>query len=216
MVKKGTMWLGITAFVVLAIALASGSRNRTVLPDPPGKMTYVESPSEEGLLAITFSDLEAAFKKADVVALVKADGEAGSHNMAVDPNEPSRPDPNIEVVGKDERLSIERYFKGVGPDSILVTQPYQFIDHSVNVKSDYATYVPFSTGQRYLVFLRKSIDGSDRYVGAGEPWRFALTGGKAQVVTNIHSLATQFPGTLETDVVTKLQDLGRNLDQQHP
>lgn len=210
------MWLGLAAFLVAAVAFAGSGRNRTPLPSSPDKMTYVESPTEEAVLALTFSDLRAAFAKADVVALVTADGEVGTRNMAFDPNDPSQPDPNIEIVGRDEQLSIQRYLKGAGPDSVLVTQPYQFVDHSANVRSDYATYVQFSSGQRYLVFLRMSGDGSGRYVGAGEPWRFSLNEGRAQVVTNVRSLATHFPDAPEADVVNRLQDLAKDLGRQRP
>lgn len=152
----------------------------------PSLKTGPVEPAQENLIAVNSSDyltiatLVGLTEKAPVVAIGTIEGVAGSRNLARDPHNPQNPDPRLEIAGIDYRFKVDRFLKGSAPASILVTEA-----KSRTWKGEkpvlYEGFKAMPPGGRYILFLRETRDGSGRWIGVAEPWRFAIHGAKVSV-----------------------------------
>lgn len=196
--------LVIAAVAVSTVLLIGKNIEKMPSKEQGDELAAQPVPVLEGSYNKAFLDLDTMVSKTEIIVIGRIDGVAGTRNMARDPNDPTRPDPNHQVIGLDYKVQVERYLKGTGTPELLVTQP-QFSVTESGEKVTYGSYVDMETGGRYLLFIRQSLDGSGRFVGAGEPWRFSLGSGRARIQSNEHAFQEKFPDLTETELVGRVQ-----------
>jgi hypothetical protein len=106
-------------------------------------------------------------------------------NMARNPDDPTKPDNEIFIVGQVYMVSVKQFLKGSEKaETIYVVQREGFLGPSVS-KNDseiekakaIEKYVPLSLDKRYLMFLEPMLGHPEGkyYVGVAQPWRFDVS-----------------------------------------
>jgi hypothetical protein len=93
--------------------------------------------------------------------------------MARRADDPLQPHPALVSLGQDYDVQVVDVLKGSAEKSLVVS-----ISKAMKVDDRFVTYrgfLPLQTGSRYVLFLRRQIDGTGGYVPAPEPWRFRMT-----------------------------------------
>jgi hypothetical protein len=204
MLRGKVVWMSVTTVVagLVISGCATNTPPKSGTPDSSQTVT-VGAPMLQGVYAQSFTDAKSMTRSAELVVVGQAQGVIGTRNMARDPKDHSKEDTNIKVIGVDFRVAVARYLKGSGPREIVITQP-QLMVFPDGGQGTYPAFSNLETGERYLLFIRSANDGTDRYVGTGEPWRFLLKNSRASIATNDEQLRRKFS---EIDETTLLKDI---------
>lgn len=122
---------------------------------------------------VTSTSLLSLAQSSDLVIVGVVRGELGTRNMARRADDPLQPHPALVSLGQDYDVQVVDVFKGPAERSVVVS-----ISKAMKVDGAFVTYkgfLPLQSGSRYVLFLRRQIDGTNGYVPAPEPWRFRLT-----------------------------------------
>lgn len=122
---------------------------------------------------VTSNSLRSLAQSSDLVVVGVVRGELGTRNMARRADDPLQPHPALVSLGQDYDVQIVDVLKGPAERSLVVS-----ISKAMKVDDRFVTYrgfLPLQNGSRYVLFLRRQIDGTNGYVPAPEPWRFRLT-----------------------------------------
>lgn len=156
-----------SGFYVLAAAIvvlaACGAR-----PGTSSETTFVLA--DEFATRSTVADLA---RTSDAVIIGTVRSEAGTRNMARNPDDRLKEDSFYVVLGQDYVIDVEEAIKGdaAGAITLTVARAHGNVENGVFPDAD---FVPLRTGQRYLLFLVTQVDGTQGFVPAPEPFRFAL------------------------------------------
>ena len=133
-----------------------------------------------------------------------------------DPNDASRPDPNFATIGNVYDITVERYLKGSGDETLSLVQPtgYEaFVPGPPNTPGrltrgrDTTPNLLLQKSSRYLLFLRENEHAPGLWIGTVQPYRFTLSGGAARVESPVSSLESKFPDRTEVELVGLVESL---------
>ncbi|HEY3373642.1 MAG TPA: hypothetical protein VGK02_01070 [Candidatus Aquicultor sp.] len=113
-----------------------------------------------------------------------------TYNLSRDVQDPTKENTEFPVMGTDYEVCVDKYIKGSGASTIVVTQ------------ENTQDRTPMQIGAKYVLFLNNV---SGKYMFGGEPFKFKLTGGKAQVDTNNKGTQDAFKTMSEQDFAAELQ-----------
>ena len=115
---------------------------------------------------------------------------------------------NVHVVGSGYNVQVERYLKGIGPDTIPVVQFYglDFTEQGTNkqARNDDEDLL-LGKNNRYLLFLKENSTAVGYWSGPAHPYKFLLSGGQAKVESPVGDLGGAFPEQSETDFVSSVE-----------
>jgi len=152
----------------------------------------------------TITTLEELTRQATVIVVGTVEEVAGTRNTARDPLDPQKPHPSLEIVSVDYQVRVEQVLKGAAPAQLLVTQA-----KSAAPKGEshvlFEGFKDLAVGQRYLLFLRQTTDGSERWIGIAEPWRFALLNDRIIVESRWEHATSYFPAANANEFLTQVR-----------
>lgn len=140
-------------------------------------------------------------KNAEVVVLGSVQKQGKTYNLAKDPNDPSKDNPDFTLLGTDFEVKVDKYLKGKGESIITLTQE--------GGEDGQTTYLvegrsPLIVGGKYIFFLNE-ISGN-KYMFGGDPYRFKITNGKASVDTDNKNLRSKWQEKPEKDLITEIEN----------
>ena len=184
--KKTILKLATPLVVTLIICITVASCIPSTSSQPPSSPT-LDNPSPgvgSGSFIIVTSIAELANRSKLIVIgqVIKADDIV---NMARNPDDPTKPDNEIFIVGQVYMVSVIQFLKGdEKAETIYVVQQEGFLGPSVP-KNDseiakakaIENYVPLSLDKGYLMFLEPMFGYPEGkyYVGVAQPWRFDVS-----------------------------------------
>lgn len=177
--------------VVTAAALVAGV---ILLAQIGGSNVVIQTTSDY----ITAGSVGELTRASDIVVLVTLEREIGTRKVRqADPNHPGLSNERFGIV-RDFELSVERYLKGTGPDTIVMNLVIG-VENELRGTTFFeeAKGNPLVEGQRYVLFLKKVNEpgtGID-LAPTAEPWRFSITSGRAEVHSPVSFPAGRFPTT---------------------
>jgi hypothetical protein len=134
---------------------------------------------------ITANSLDDLVRRSPFILIGHVDAKDDIINMARDVNNINTPDSNLFGVGQTYRVSVQRYLKGGGSDTIELVQAEGVVnrlraevtDQEIQRARATYPYVPVGVGATYVFFLMP-LDGFPKeayYVGTVNPSRFLAT-----------------------------------------
>jgi hypothetical protein len=140
-----------------------------------------------------YSEIKKLVSSSDAVFIGTVEGISGTRNLARDPKDPSKEDPEILVEGVDYKVTIKEFLKGHDQDpQVLVTEnrsvQYRKND-PVAVDEHFIDLIP---GETYVFFTDKS-QTTGRYFATGDPFFFQINHSSVQVKSNSKELEKYFP-----------------------
>jgi hypothetical protein len=155
---------------------------------------------------IVASDMATLARMSDVIVLGTVTAKGGTRDLARDPKNPSRPDPNRTVTAQDYVVSVDSTIKGRVDREITVTSARSgVVRHNGRTgEFDYENFVPLAVGSRYALLLRSSSNIPGVYIMAFEPSRFEL-GAEARVLSKWTDAKTLFPDTSAEVFVNRIR-----------
>jgi hypothetical protein len=155
---------------------------------------------------IVARDMDSLAQMSQMIVIGTVTSEDGVRNTARDPNDPTRPDPNLTVNSQDYSFRIEETLKGSPAGTITVTSA-----RSASLKRGlftqdrtYSNFVPLTVGTRYVLLLRSVDYDPGVYALALEPSRFEL-GTQAAVRSSWSEARTLFPDRPAEDFIRDLR-----------
>lgn len=138
---------------------------------------------------ITASSIRDLVQRSSLIVIGQVISTGGTFNMARDPNDISRPDPNVIEIGQIYEIQVQRYLKGTGDGTVYVVQPEGFLGpHADKTAAAIATaraqdkHIRMRSAIAFLMFLQPhpkvadaGVPNNQYYVGVAEPWRFDLS-----------------------------------------
>ena len=155
---------------------------------------------------IVARDMDSLAQMSQMIVVGTVTSEGGVRNIARDPNDLTRPDPNLTINSQDYSFRIEEALKGSPAGTITVTSARSAILNRgvFNRDRPYSNFVPLTVGGRYLLVLRSIDHDPGVYALALEPSRFEL-GALAVVRSNWSEARTLFPDRPADDFVRDLR-----------
>lgn len=151
-------------------------------------------------------DMDSLARLSPVIVVGEVIGEGGVRNIARDPRDPTRPDPNLIINAQDYRFRVDQVLKGTTDGTITVTSA-----RSVNLKRfivtrevTYPNFVPLEIGTRYVLMLQPLVHDPLIYALGFEPARFEL-GDQAVVRANWSNARALFPDRPADDFIRELR-----------
>ncbi|MDP9372001.1 MAG: hypothetical protein M3Q65_06030 [Chloroflexota bacterium] len=154
---------------------------------------------------ITTTSLEDLVARSSIIVVARVSGTGETINLARDPADPARPDPQYFSGGQVYHVAVQRYLKGEGADSLRVVQPEAFLVNPPatitpaeldRAKAEYQ-HIPMRAETPYLLFLRPlgGFPADAQYLtGTVHPWRFTVPqGGDARVESPWEGADRAFP-----------------------
>ncbi len=182
-------------------------------PTPEPVAYYASSPSY-----ITATSIQELASKSALVVIGQITGTGEVVNMAKDPTDPTKEDPEYFVVGQVYDVKVEQYLKGEGGNMIQVVQREGFIQKTSGIavappdvekakKAD--KHIPMKTAIKYLIFLDQfdRLDKKKNYfVGVAQPWRFDMSDLKQVRPESVWEEASVFfPPQAFDDIATRVK-----------
>lgn len=176
--------------LMFAVALVTGT---TVMgqfhaPEQPDKPAMVAQPTQSDTLA--YSDVAAMKQQADAVFIGTIVGVAGTRNLARDPQDPSKEDPNTLIEGIDYNVKVSEFLKGADQDTVVVTEMKQLQSKGFKASMD-EHYIGLKPGETYVFFVTKSPT-TGKYMGVGQPFLFEVKDKLVKVKNNDANLVKAF------------------------
>lgn len=109
----------------------------------------------------------------DIVLIGTVEGESGTRNLARNPKDLTKEDPNYIVVGQDYSVSVQTVLKGAAPQQVTITVARGRGNRARGVNDD-ADFVPLRAPQLYALFLRRLPYEPTILALAIEPSRFRV------------------------------------------
>ena len=100
---------------------------------------------------------------------------------------------NVQAVGSDFNVQVERYLKGSGSDTIPVVQFYglDYTDRGqARQARDTNANLLLGKGNRYLLFLKENSSLPGYWSGTVHPYKFLLKDGRAKVESPVGETLT--------------------------
>jgi hypothetical protein len=123
------------------------------------------------VVARSIADLVAS---SDVVVVGIVKSQAGTRNLARNPNDLAQEDSANIVVGQDYVVAVGSSLKGSAPSEVTVTVARGRGTRTLGTKDD-TDFVPLQIGAEYALFLRRLPYDPSALALAIEPSRFRLT-----------------------------------------
>lgn len=181
----------------------------------PSTSTTSSATTDDAASYITVRSLNELVAKSQVIAVGQLSTTAETINMARDPSDPTKPDPEYSILGQVYRVAIQRYVKGNGGSTLDVVQPEGFLGQKTpktqeNLNKARHTYefVPFHSGTKYLLFLEpvRGFPGKSYFTGPAQPWRFTVPDGGTAVPESPWKGASQaFPPMPTTSLLGQVE-----------
>ncbi|HEU4962563.1 MAG TPA: hypothetical protein VFV52_01700 [Bacilli bacterium] len=168
-------FLASTLVLTPALLFGCSSSNVAVEKTSAGQKLTVTSHADIPV----YADLAKLTSDADAVVIGTVSNIEGSRNLARDPNNPAKEDPNILIEGVDYRVHVQEYIKGAGTKSLLITETKQKRMGKDAPMVSEEGYMELESGSTYVFFVKKSPT-SGRYYGVGQPFIFEVTEGQVQ------------------------------------
>lgn len=151
-------------------------------------------------------DMDSLVRLSRVIVVGEVIAEGGVRNIAPDPRDPTRPDPNLIINAQDYRFRVDQVLKGTTDGTITVTSARfasmkRFV---VSREVTYPNFVPLKIGTRYLLMLQPLAHDPLVYALDFEPSRFEL-GDQAVVRSNWSDARTLFPDRPADDFMRELR-----------
>ena len=140
----------------------------------------------------TYSNLLDVTNASDAVFIGTVEGVDGTRNLARNPQDPSKEDPERYVEGVDYRVDVSELLKGNDTDKqVLVTETKLQRIGKEQVEVPDANYIGLVPGQSYIFFVKKSAV-SGRYNATGQPFIFSVNNNKVELQTTEKDLMEQY------------------------
>jgi hypothetical protein len=155
---------------------------------------------------IVATDFDALARMSDVIVVGTVTAKGGTRELARDPKDPTRPDPNRTVESQDYGFSVEEVLKGEAVGTITVTSARSgtVTKGWRTANFSYANFVPLTVGKRYVLLLRLLRYDPGTYVLGFEPSRFEI-GGDAVARSNWEQVNVYFPNRPAGEFVDDLR-----------
>jgi hypothetical protein len=142
----------------------------------------------------TYSNITELTNASTAVFIGKVEGEAGTRNLARDPQDPTKEDPNVYVEAVDYNVKVSSFLKGDPQSNVLVTEEQQMRSSKNEPFVLAEHFIKLNPGETYVFFAQKS-NISGRYFATGQPFFFSVKENVAQVNTTEQELLQQFKPT---------------------
>jgi hypothetical protein len=144
-------------------------------------------------------DIQGVINEADIVVIGKYEQYDSSWNMARNPDNITKEDPNMYVEGKLYRFTVDKYLKGNGSSSILVNKKYKNVDGQIDER-----FIEPNFSEPVVLFLKYEKDYNN-YFGAIQPFEFKLINNKLQVKTTLQQVKQSFGNEIPlSEILTTL------------
>lgn len=181
-ILKLAMRVVLTLTICITVASCTLPTSNQLLSSPTLENPAPGVGSGSFIIVTSIAELAARAKLIVVGQVVKVDDIV---NMARNPDDPTKPDEEIFIVGQVYMVSVNQFLKGnEKPEIIYVVQREGFLGPSVP-KNDseiekaraIEKYVPLSLNKEYLMFLEPMLGYPEGkyYVGVAQPWRFSVS-----------------------------------------
>jgi hypothetical protein len=165
------------------------------------------------ITANSYADL---VKMSTLIAIGRVIKTENIINMARDPNDPTKPDNQVFIVGQVYKVHFMQFLKGEEGDTLYVVQREGFLGPSMSkteaeiekAKTN-EDYIPLSLDKDYLMFLEPMLGFPERgyYVGVAQPWRFDLSDtNKVLPESPWHEAIRIFPPQALESIVQQIED----------
>lgn len=146
-----------------------------------------------GNLAVA-RDVTALVRMSDVIVAGTVTAVGGTRNVARDPKDPTREDPNMTAIAQDYTLVVDTVIKGNVGSTITVTSAKSTAVRKgpLTAERNNEMFIPLKVGTRYLLLLRSVGWTSGVYAASFEPHHFELGAG-ATVRSNWSEASSLFP-----------------------
>lgn len=184
------LYVGLVALAVVSLAITGsvvfGSLQRSSFAARGGSLVVAQ-------------DIPSMVRMSEVIVVGTVLGPGGTRNLARDPRDLSREDPNLTVTGQDFVVAVEMAIKGSVAQTITVTSAKSSVVRKGLLvgEHEYQNFIPLTTGTRYALMLKTVHGAPGVYATALEPSRFELGAG-ATVRSNWNEAKTLFP-VMSTD-----------------
>lgn len=164
--------------------------------------------------------LDSLVAQSSVIVIGQISGTGDTFNMARSQSDPARPDPNVYVLGQIYKVTVQRYLKGAGSNTLDVAQREGFLTEGTpktpeNIARSRTTYkyVSLRSGVRYLFFLQpvKGAEGRTYLVGPAQPWLFTIPdNGTAVPESPWQDASRAFPPTPTVNLLGQVEQLAKS------
>jgi hypothetical protein len=165
----------IVIFGLLIVTAACNAQLSEIKPRGVQGESIPSKGSESFITANTYPELS---KKSTLIVIGRVAEIEGIINMARDPNDPTKPDRQVYVVGQIYKVQVKQILKGIAKEGIFIVQREGFLGSSVpktesEIERSKANenYVPLVIDKDYLMFLEPMLGFPDGeyYVGVAQP-----------------------------------------------
>ncbi len=163
------------------------------------------------------TDIREIIARSSLVVIGKVSGLGEIVNYARDPNDHSKPDPNLFVIGQVYHLQVESYLKGQGGSNVDLVANEGAISgpdmHKTPLNFEQAKandqHIPLIPGTRYLIFLAPSFFAAQHYFDIyKENWGYKLpVNGNAEIQSPNPESPKFFPGKPSAVLVTDMKQI---------
>lgn len=155
-----------------------------------------DNPAENLVVKTTYDypvamDIHSIIHESDVIVVGKYVKFHSSWNMARDPNDINKEDPNLYVEGKVFEFQVDQYLYGKGDSLILVNHKYKH-DGIIDER-----YIEPLLGESVVLFLQKGV--FNQYYGAMQPFQFKLKNNHLAVMSNLTQVKEAFKKSISLD-----------------
>ncbi len=217
-----------TVSLAMPVILLSLSILVACYPQASPTATIIQSTKPAGTIApdVEYSSVTQSYRTASTLQQLVAESAVivvgdttttgETINLARNPNDPTQPDLKNLVVGQVYRVTVKRYLKGSGTNSINVVQPEAYLFERTpktpeNIEKARAkdNHIPLRPGITYLFFLNlmeKEFPGQNYFTGDRHPWRFVLPAtGNAQPESPWSGAAHVFLPRPSADLISEVE-----------
>lgn len=216
--------LGVFIYLLLGMPLlvACGTQPRVgATADEPTLSTVGSARSENSGAGSynTAKSLDDLVRQSSVIVVATLSAVGETVNLARDPNDPARPDPEFFSLGQVYQVEVQRYMKGNGSTALKAVQAEGFMPNPPatmaaadieRLKRGYK-YIPLHGSTTYLLFLRPlgGFPAATGYLtGPAQPWRFTLsTAGNAQAESPWAGADQAFPVWSSASLLSQVEQL---------
>lgn len=127
---------------------------------------------------------------AEIVVLGTVQKQIKTYNLSRDAQDPTKENTEFPVMGTDYAIAVDKYIKGNGESSIVMTM------------EGTEDRTPMQIGSKYILFLNNV---SGKYMFGGEPFKFKVADGKVLVDSNDKGSQANFKAMSEQVFSAELQ-----------
>jgi hypothetical protein len=153
--------------------------------------------------------------RSSIIVIGHVQGRGGVVNLATDQIDHAKPERRFFAIGQVYQVTVERYLKGSGPDTIELLQDQGIVREGTPVTQESieqaharSTYIPMQPGARYLFFLyRAELYGKTYYASDYYPGRYALPEGGIARIEAAPGFERGFPAMPSAELITEVERL---------